>query len=380
VQRLATLVRAYGLDALIVFLAAISIVRIWVEPITPRGSTSVLALLATLPLLARRRYPLAAPLAALVGLLALSFLHSGAAWEQLQLFLGALVAFWVIGSENTRRRAVIGLAVGLGVAVATVATDKGSRGVSDFVFGIAITTAAWLGGLVLGSHARAVSEAERRAERLAVEHEQQAREAVAEERARIARELHDVVAHTVSVMVVQAGAAEQVLDGENEAARAALASIRESGKGALLELRRLLLFIREDAEQELEPQPSLDRLDELVGRVEAAGVQVDVSQVGVRRPLPPGLDQAAYRIVQEALTNTIKHAGRPAHASVSIGWQPDTLLISVSDDGAGGDAVDGAAGGHGLIGMRERAGLYGGELEAGPVRDGGFAVRARLPL
>jgi signal transduction histidine kinase len=369
VQRLAALVRAYGLDALVVFLAAINIVRIWVEPITPRGWTSVLALLATLPLLARRRYPLSAPLVALVSLLGLSFLHAGAAWEQLQLFLGALVAFWVIGSENTRRRAVVGLAAGLGVAVATVATDKGHRGVSDFVFGVAITTAAWLGGLVLGSHARAVSVADMRT-----------REAVAEERARIARELHDVIAHTVSVMVVQAGAAEQVLDGENEAARAALASIRESGKGALLELRRLLLFVREDAEQELKPQPSLDRLDDLVRRAEAAGVHVDVSQSGERRPLPPGLDQAAYRIVQEALTNTIKHAGRPAHASVSIGWQPDTLLISVSDDGAGGDAVDGAAGGHGLIGMRERAGLYGGELEAGPVPDGGFAVLARLPL
>jgi signal transduction histidine kinase len=378
VHRITALVRERGFDCLIVGLAATNLVRIWLEPITPRGATSALALAATIPFLARRRFPLAAPLFALASLLGLSLLVPGAAWEQLQLFLGALAAFWVIGSENDRRRAALGLVAGLAVAVATVTTDAGHRGVSDYVFAVAITSAAWLGGVVLGSHTRAAAAAERRAERSALEQELRAQEAVTAERARIARELHDVIAHTVSVMVVQAGAAEQVLEGENEEARAALASIRASGKGALLELRRLLAFIREDATAELEPQPSLARLDELVAGVEAAGVAVDIDQSGEPRPLPPGLDQAAYRIVQEALTNTIKHAGRSAHAAVSIGWEPDALLISVTDDGVG--AGNSAGTGHGLVGMRERAGLYGGTLTAGARREGGFAVRARLPL
>jgi signal transduction histidine kinase len=348
--------------------------------VTPRLATSILALLATLPLLARRRFPLGAPLVALVSLLGLSLFAPGAAWEQLQLFFGALLAFWVIGSENDRRDAVVGLAAGLGIAVGTVATDAGHRGLSDYVFGIAITAAAWLGGVVLGSRARAAASAERRAEHLALEQEQRAREAVADERMRIARELHDVIAHTVSVMVVQAGAAEQVLEGDNASARAALAAIRESGKTALVELRRLLGVVRADAAAELEPQPSLTRLDELIAGVEAAGVTVELSHEGGQRDLPPGLDQAAYRIVQEALTNTIKHAGRPAHAAVRIGWQPDALLISVSDGGAAGPAAGSAGTGHGLVGMRERAGLYGGELTAGPQPGGGFAVHARLPL
>jgi signal transduction histidine kinase len=377
VNRLGRLAQTRGIDVLAVALAAISLVRIWSESITPRGVTSALALLATLPLLVRRRFPLGAPLVALVSLLGLSIVSPGAAWEQLQLFFAALLAFWVIGSENGRRRATLGLAVGLVIAAATVTTDKGHRGVSDYVFGLTVTAAAWLGGVILGSHARSAAAAERRAERLALEQGFHAREAVADERARIARELHDVIAHTVSVMVVQAGAAEQVLEGENAAARAALASIRESGKGALLELRRLLAFIRDDADAELQPQPSLTRLDDLVAGVETAGIHVEVTHQGVPRPLPPGIDQAAYRIVQEALTNTVKHAG-PAHAAVCIGWEADAIVISVSDDGAGENGTVGS--GHGLIGMRERAGLYGGELDAGPLAGGGFAVRARLPL
>jgi signal transduction histidine kinase len=381
-ERLRTLLRAHALDALIVGIAATSALRLWAEGPAVRGPAIVLALLSVLPLLGRRLLPLMAPLSALAALLGLSLLVPGAAWEQLQLFLGALLCLWVIGSENERPWAIAGLVAGLAVALATVATDAGHRGVGDYAFAVAITTAAWSGGLVLGTHARSAAAAQRRAEELAAEEEQRAREAVAQERARIAREVHDVIAHTVSVMVVQAGAAEQVLDGENEAARAALAAIRQSGKGALVELRRLLGLLRDTDDGGMAPQAGLDRLDDLVAEARALGLRVEVTESGSRRILPPGLDQAAYRIVQEALTNTIKHAGT-WRASVSVTWGPAALELCVADEGAGSGVrvPDGAAdGGHGLVGMRERAALYGGSLDAGPRPGGGFAVRARLPL
>ena len=383
-ERLRRFAGSRGLDALVLLVAAISVARLW--DAAPRGGAVLLALAASLPLLARRRWPLAAPMLALAALLGLSVLIPGAAWEQLQLFLGALLCFWVIGSDNERRPALAGLVAGLAVAVATVATDRGHRGVSDFIFGVVITSAAWGAGLILGTHARSAAAARRQAERLAFEQEIREREAAERERGRIARELHDVIAHTVSVMVVQAGAAEEVLEGENAAARAALAAIRHSGKGALEELRRLLGFLRDADTSPVTAQASLDRLGELVTEVTGLGLRIDLTETGPPRPLPPGLDQAAYRIVQEALTNTVKHAGA-SRATVALEWEPAAIVLRVADDGAGhgrhGEARGAsgtAGGGHGLTGMRERAALYGGTLEAGPRPGGGFAVRARLPL
>jgi len=201
-ERLRRFAGSRGLDALVLLVAAISVARLW--DTAPRGATAVLALAASLPLLARRRWPLAAPMLALAALLGLCVLVPGAAWEQLQLFLGALLCFWVIGSDNERRPALAGLVAGLAVAAATVATDRGHRGVSDFIFGVVITAAAWGAGLILGTHARSAAAARRQAERLAFEQEIREREAAERERGRIARELHDVIAHTVSVMVVQA--------------------------------------------------------------------------------------------------------------------------------------------------------------------------------
>lgn len=379
----------YGLDTLVVLIAAISVARL--AGVAPRGGTIVLALLATLPLLGRRRWPLAAPVLALTGLLGLSLLVPGAAWEQLQLFLGALLCFWVIGSDNERRPAVAGLVIGLAVAAITVTADRGHRGVSDFVFAVAITVAAWGAGVILGTHARSAAAARRRAEQLAFEQKLREREAAEQERARIARELHDVIAHTVSVMVVQAGAAEEVLQGENAAARAALAAIRQSGKGALEELRRLLGLLREAAASPVTAQASLDRLGELVTEVGELGLRVELTETGSRQPLPSGLDQAAYRIVQEALTNTVKHAGA-SRATVALEWESAAVVLRVTDDGHGanggrpgngqrnGQGPGGPGGGHGLIGMRERAALYGGSLDAGPRAGGGFSVQARLPL
>lgn len=378
-ERLRALVRVFGLDTLVVLVAVISVVRIWAQASGPRLAAVGLALLATVPLLARRRLPLAAPLFALASLLGLSVLIPGAAWEQLQLFLGALLCFWVIGSENGRRRALAGLAAGLAVAAATVATDAGHRGVSDYVFGVAITLAAWSAGLILGSHARAAAAAQLRAEQAVLDQELRAREAAAEERARIARELHDVIAHTVSVMVVQAGAAEEVIEGENAAARAALAAIRDSGKGALEELRRLLGFLREAGPASATARASLDQLGQLIAETQDLGLRVEFRESGRARALPPGMDQAVYRIIQEALTNTIKHADA-ARATVALTWDPDAVGLAITDDGRGLNGTFAAAGGHGLLGMRERASLYGGSLETGNRPGGGFIVRVRLPL
>ena len=205
---------------------------------------------------------------------------------------------------------------------------------------------------------------------------------MAGERARIARELHDVVAHSVSVMVVQAGAAEEVLAAAPDRAREPLRSIQDTGRQALVELRRLLGVLRTDgSEAALAPQPGLDQVAALAAQVREAGVAVDLRVDGERDRVPAGVDLAAYRIVQEALTNVLKHAGA-SHAAVRVGYRPDLIELEIFDDGcatpATGQATNGT--GHGLIGMRERASLYGGVVEARPRPEGGFAVRARLPV
>ncbi len=228
-----------------------------------------------------------------------------------------------------------------------------------------------------GVHTRLLTE---RARRLEHEREQEARLAVAEERARIARELHDVVAHSVSVMVIQSLAAQSVLGDGNPAAREALRKIEATGRDAMTEMRRLVGMLREHDHHGLEPQPGLADLPALVATIERAGVSVDLRVEGERRALPPGVELTAYRVVQEGLTNVLKHAAA-ARAHVLVRHLDAAVEVAVIDDGpALGDGADLPAGGHGLVGMRERVALYGGELEAGPRPQGGFAVRARLPL
>jgi signal transduction histidine kinase len=219
---------------------------------------------------------------------------------------------------------------------------------------------------------------EDRAARLEIEREEKARAAVAEERARISRELHDVVAHSVSVMVVQAQAAQRLTDAERTDLRRALGSIETTGRQALVEMRRLLGVLRRtDADLSLAPQPGLDDLDELIGQVREAGLPVELRTEGEPEALPPGVDLSAYRIVQEALTNTLKHAG-PAHARVTIRYRNDEVEVEVTDNGAGTGKGEGS--GQGLIGMRERVAIYGGVFESGRQDGGGYLVRARLPL
>jgi signal transduction histidine kinase len=219
-----------------------------------------------------------------------------------------------------------------------------------------------------------------RAELLEREQEVRANEAVAEERARIARELHDLVAHNVSVMVVQAGAERVALGEEQASTRAALASIEQAGRQALAEARRLLGMLRRNGDGEgLEPQPSIDHIDLLVEQIERAGLPVRLDVEGERVPLPAGVDLCAYRIVQEGLTNALKHAGA-AQAEVLLRYEPRGLGVEVRDNGRGNGSANGDGSGHGLIGMRERVSLYGGALQTGPRDGGGFEIRAHLPL
>lgn len=212
--------------------------------------------------------------------------------------------------------------------------------------------------------------------------EEAARAAVSHERARIARELHDLVAHSLAVIVLQAQAADRVLDSDRESARRALEAIDTTGRAGLEELRRLLdLLVDQTPGDGLEPRPSLQHLDSLIERVRDAGLPVSVTVVGESRPLSPGVDLSAYRIVQEALTNTLKHAGGPVSATVDVTYRPEAVDIHVADSGTsnGRSPSADAKPGHGLIGMRERAALFGGQLEVGPLDGGGFGVKVTLP-
>ena len=223
-----------------------------------------------------------------------------------------------------------------------------------------------------------IQSRDRRADLAEREREVAAREAVVEERARIARELHDAIAHNVSMIVVQAGAERRVLDESQESTRDVLETVEAIGRNALTEMRRLVGMLRTDDESPLAPQPGLDDLPTLVGQVREAGLPVELCVEGEPRTLPVGLELSAYRIVQEALTNALKHAG-DARASVVVRYRDDSLELEVLDDGAGSHAAV-ASGGHGLVGMRERVALYGGRFEAGRRPAGGFTVHVLLPI
>jgi signal transduction histidine kinase len=277
---------------------------------------------------------------------------------------------------------MMGAAVALAAVVVQSVQDPKLAGVGDivlvdgFFFGV-IGGTVWLVGRYVRRRRGLEATLEDRARLLEREREQQAA-LIAAERGRIASELHDVIAHTVSVMGIQAAAAAEVLDHDPQRARAPLDSIQTTARDAIEELRRLLGVLRNGSESaELAPQPDLGGLGDLVERARESGLHVELSIEGDRRSLPAGIELAAYRIVQEALTNIRKHAGA-APARVTIQYRPACLDVLVEDEGRG--AAGGAGTAHGLVGMRERATLYGGTLDAGPRPGGGFRVRARLPL
>jgi signal transduction histidine kinase len=248
---------------------------------------------------------------------------------------------------------------------------------------LALFAIAWVLGDNIRTRRAYLAELEARAARLEREREEQAERAAIEERTRIARELHDVIAHNVSVMVVQASAGEEVFDTDPGKARESLSAVASTGRAALAELRRLLGVIRAEGDAErgaaYTPQPGIEYLDDLVRQMRETGLAVELSVLGDPRELPEGVGLCAYRIVQEALTNTLKHADA-SHAEVSVRYVADALELRVVDDGRAAVAVNGDTAGHGLIGMRERVALFGGEMSAGPRPERGFEVSARLPL
>ncbi len=250
--------------------------------------------------------------------------------------------------------------------------------VGEFLFAALLVAAPWAAGASLRARIRAAVEAESRAKHAEEEQERHAAAAVTDERARIARELHDVVAHSVSVMVMQAGALRRMLPPDQPRQLGVAETVERTGRAALVEMRRMLGLLRAGAEPvPLAPQPGLARIDELVESTQAASVPVELTVEEPPGSLPPGLDVCVYRIVQESLTNVIKHAG-PATARVAVRFPHNGIELEIVDDGRGGPMANGN--GHGLIGMRERVALFGGQLQAGPGAAGGFAVRALLPL
>ena len=343
-----------------------------------------LLFLQTLPLVARSR----APLAVLVLTGSATVLQAFSAVGSFSATYGSLIALFTVAERWDRRTSGIAAAA-IGLAFSTVIAIRGGLpaalgGLVQTVLAVAV---AWLLGTWARERRAYIGTVEERAERAEREREDRARLAVADERERIARELHDVVTHHVSVIVIQAEAGRRALDRRPEEARGALDAIAATGRQALTDMRRMLGILgpaegagASVAGDALEPMPGLDRLGRLLESVRAAGLPVELTIDGEPRPLDPGVELSAYRIVQEALTNTLKHA-RGARARVKVTYGSSMLEVRVADEGGSGSArvAPDDAGGRGLIGMRERVALFGGTLEAGPA-DGGFRVAARLPL
>jgi signal transduction histidine kinase len=342
--------------------------------------TALCAAVVTLSLNWRRSFPLTVLVVAACAWtvpILLGLVPSEAATTPL---VALLVAVYSVGRHASTPRAVLGAAVALATSLASD-LRMAHPGVSDFGFTLILISWPWFAGFALRSHAQTNAALADRARLLEAERDAKAQAAVAAERASLARDLHDIIAHCVSVMVVQAGAAEQVFDQQPARARAALRAIGDSGRGALADLRRLLVLLRQgELEPGLAPQPGTGDLGTLAAQVRAAGLPVQLDIEGDSQALDPGLDLAVFRVVQEALTNTLKHAQPGAKASVVVRYQPDALQVSVTDDGTPAAGAVDLPGGHGLAGMRERLALYGGDLQAGPRAGGGYQLTARFPL
>ncbi len=372
-DKLATFIQRHGDEALAAVLTALALTAVAVRggsgwgPITAAASAVVVGAAAA----RRSRDPLpllGLMLAITVATLVMPVLANPTSSA---LFAFLLLAVYSAAAHTSGRRTLLAGVMTVGLYLATLAMSLDDNSLDAAVFYSLLFAAPWAAGRAIRQRRLNDTELEREKVRAAG--------AIAEERARIARELHDVVAHSISVMVLQARGGRRVLTSDPGDARDAFAVIEWTGQQALDEMRRLVSMLRSgDESLPLAPQPSLKALDALVDQVRAAGLPVQLAIEGEPRDLPPGVDLSAFRIVQEALTNALNHAG-PARARVVLRYRSDELELEIADDGtgAGGDAP---GSGYGLIGMRERVSVYGGELQAGQQPGGGYALRVRLPL
>ncbi|HEX2132028.1 MAG TPA: sensor histidine kinase [Actinophytocola sp.] len=331
------------------------------------------------PMVFRRRYPVAAAYLTLLFGIPHALFELGVAS-----FTTACIALYTLVVYVGRRQAAVFLAANAlitGIQTPLQYEDRDNV-VLTLMMATLMLALSWLLGEFVAARRAYHAEVEQRLSLLEVERDHQAQMAVAAERARIARELHDVVAHAVSVMVVQADGAAYAVHDKPDLAERAVQTISRTGREALAELRRLLGVLRsEDESGDRTPQPGTQSLSELAERVRAVGLPVRLELVGDVDDLPAGVGLGIYRIVQEALTNSLKHAGPGTRAMVRVERAADHVELEISDDGRQAmRTLVGVAGGNGLIGMRERALVFGGSLEAGPRADGGWQVRARLPL
>jgi signal transduction histidine kinase len=371
--------RRFGLDALIGLAAIESMLEARLRHDSLRAPTVAgwLAVLVVLPLLARRWFPFAAPLAVWPVGATLSFVDGRLVVFSPSVFVAGMVSAFLLGHLGDPVRARFGLAAALAGAAIVVSHDP-ARTPGEFIFIPVLFAIGWLAGFTVRERAAEAAAAEQRARQAEQARAATARVAVAEERARIARELHDIVAHAMSVMVLHVGAVRHRLPAALTDEAEALRGVEQTGRSALSDMRRVLGATRgAGADVELAPQPGLADLATLAAEVTRAGLPVTVHLAGAPVPLPPAIDLSAYRIVQEGLTNALKHA-HAGRADVTVRFAPEEVQIEVRDDGPGG--LPGDQLGLGLVGVRERVKIYGGEMSAAPSPERGFVLRARLPL
>ena len=374
----------YWFELLIVALAITGMLELIILRDSPGAPTTSLwfsvpaMAVLVLPLLAYRRYPFAAPASYWLLAIAITLVDGTLIPFVDSLSVVGLAAAFLLGNLQDGRKAWLGLALVVAAMLIVVHYIPGHSPVNWYVFITLRYVAAWIAGYALHQRSEQVEAAEVRAARAESEREAAARVAVAEERSRIARELHDIVAHAVSVMVLQVGAVRHKLPESMAEDSDALRRVERAGRTALAEMRRLLAAMRPDGDEaELVPQPGLDGLDTLLAEVGRAGLPVELHLEGDPYPLPRGLDLSAYRIVQEGLTNVLKHAGA-SDADVIVRYRSDEVEIEVRDNGNGRSSGDGL--GHGLVGIRERVKIYGGEMSARAEPEGGFVLSTRLPV
>jgi signal transduction histidine kinase len=378
------LLSKHGLDVLIVVAAVGSaFLTAFREVDRPTGAMQWFEALAiggvVLTLLGRKRFPFGAPATLWLVCAALSFVDGRLVVDNNVVYVAGMGSALLLGNLRNDTQARIGLAIVIGGAAIVVYNAPGPARLGGLLFTPLLFALGWLVGFALRARTEQTEAAEERALRAERDREAAARVAVAEERGRIARELHDVVAHAVSVMVLQVGAVRHRMPESDTEDRDTLRNVEQAGRTALAEMRRLLSAMRAEGDElELLPHPGLDDLGTLVDDVRAAGLPVSLQVEGDAFPLPPGLDLSAYRILQEGLTNTLKHA-QASEAQIQVRYEPAELRLEVRDDGRGRPAST-ADPGHGLVGIGERVKIYGGEMSVGRSAQGGFLLRVRLPV